>query len=309
EKKEFELLKEKVEEQKNNPAPLDEPVECKICYMEYNCCSEVYQLSECGHSYCFDCITSYLNLLIIEGRVLDLSCPHPECKKELPESDIYVLVDQKHWTKYQKFSILATLKTEPIKWCPTPDCDTFVRGGSAEDPVLTCPKCKNEFCWICGEYAHQGVKCGSEAMQLSDRKNKSIETATAQYKEWYETNKHNVKPCPKCTSPIEKDSGCNHMTCTNCQHQYCWLCLNPYLPGHYADAEYPDCYDRQYYSPYAMNDYTPPPRRRHRRLKMAKKVTLYAAAFTVGAPFLLIGGAVFLCVKLHKYRKNRAYRT
>jgi E3 ubiquitin-protein ligase RNF14 len=35
----------------------------------------------------------------------------------------------------------------------------------------------------------------------------------------------NVKRCPKCYCPIEKDGGCHHMMCTFCQTHFCWNCL------------------------------------------------------------------------------------
>jgi hypothetical protein len=33
-----------------------------------------------------------------------------------------------------------------------------------------------------------------------------------------------TKECPKCHVPIEKNKACNHMKCSKCGHDFCWLC-------------------------------------------------------------------------------------
>jgi len=35
----------------------------------------------------------------------------------------------------------------------------------------------------------------------------------------------NTKECPKCLSTIEKNGGCNHMTCRKCKNEFCWMCM------------------------------------------------------------------------------------
>ncbi|OHT04859.1 hypothetical protein TRFO_27584 [Tritrichomonas foetus] len=41
-----------------------------------------------------------------------------------------------------------------------------------------------------------------------------------------------VKQCPGCNVPIEKDGGCIHMTCLECQYHFCWLCHKKYEGAH-----------------------------------------------------------------------------
>jgi hypothetical protein len=38
-------------------------------------------------------------------------------------------------------------------------------------------------------------------------------------------DKGGVKFCPVCRLKIEKNEGCNHMTCIVCSYEFCWNCL------------------------------------------------------------------------------------
>ena len=44
--------------------------------------------------------------------------------------------------------------------------------------------------------------------------------------------KENTKNCPRCGLNIEKNQGCNHMTCRRglggCGHEFCWVCMGPW---------------------------------------------------------------------------------
>ena len=46
-----------------------------------------------------------------------------------------------------------------------------------------------------------------------------------------------IKRCPQCHFYTEKNKGCNHMTCPECQYQWCWLCEGKYNPEHFAKGK------------------------------------------------------------------------
>merc|ERR1712110_802739 len=56
-----------------------------------------------------------------------------------------------------------------------------------------------------------------------DLKPQSQENADEQYKEWKDEKGDLVKECPGCHAHVEKNEGCNHMTC-RCDTEWCWLC-------------------------------------------------------------------------------------
>jgi len=43
-----------------------------------------------------------------------------------------------------------------------------------------------------------------------------------------------TKQCPGCQRPIEKNEGCDHMTCITCRHEFCWRCMKPWRTHGYG---------------------------------------------------------------------------
>jgi len=58
-------------------------------------------------------------------------------------------------------------------------------------------------------------------------------------------NANKLKKCPNCRTWIEKNQGCNHMTCFVCKFEFCWLCMKHCLPDHF-NIPGTECYGKQF---------------------------------------------------------------
>lgn len=111
-----------------------------------------------------------------------------------------------------------------LKWCPAPNCEYAVECHVATYqldhivPTVRCG-CGHSFCFGCSLADHQPCLCPLVKKWLKKCKDDS-ETAN-----WISAN---TKECLKCNSTIEKNGGCNHMTCRKCAYEFCWICMGPW---------------------------------------------------------------------------------
>lgn len=211
---------------------------CMICCEEYD--KVMTFTMGCGHDFCTDCYASYIQNEMHHGRLI--KCIDPECNMTIPHKfgeKILCLADEKEGgvkvidgPTSENRLLLAQARVEVAKnrkkfvGCPLVDCQSFVevvQGEVDPDPkntsVVTVPvvKCaeSHEFCFRCHYENH--LPCPCYITQLWIRKcADDLETAN-----WIEANTHN---CPGCDGAIEKNGGCNHMTCRTCKKEFCWIC-------------------------------------------------------------------------------------
>lgn len=203
---------------------------CGICFETYVCDARLKNtIGFCGHSFCGDCLTSYISMTINENgfQCLYLCCPDPSCTAAIGQDMVELLVSDSDKEKYRDYLVRSYIEEKKsTKWCPFPNCGSAVEFELGSDMYDVMCSCSRAFCFNCCEDAHHPVVCDTVAEWI--RKNSSeSENVT-----WLIANS---KPCPKCKVPIEKNSGCSHMVCTvpSCRLQFCWLCLKP-LSGHGA---------------------------------------------------------------------------
>lgn len=101
-------------------------------------------------------------------------------------------------------------KNPSARWCPRPGCGELIICETMDD--FMCPKCQAVGCFRCRGFAHRFWFCSGEQDSSYTTWERSVGNARA------------VRACPKCNMRIWKSEGCNHMTCTHCRHQYCWVC-------------------------------------------------------------------------------------
>jgi len=106
-----------------------------------------------------------------------------------------------------------------LKWCTAADCGCAIRARKGQMGVRC--SCGNRFCFTCNQEDHRPASC--EELQLWHVKCQDDS-------ETYNWLMSNTKACPKCATSIEKNGGCNHMTCknTSCKFEFCWVCLGPW---------------------------------------------------------------------------------
>ena len=136
------------------------------------------------------------------------------------------------WESFDKLLLNRFLEADPtFRWCANNRCSAgqFVHDGGTDlqnssinlmsidsTSYFICIKCSVKSCFSCRTLAHPNLTCPQyQAFLIAEQT--PVDAATAQ---WIQKN---TKKC-RCKVPIEKNDGCEHMTCTRCKSEWCWLC-------------------------------------------------------------------------------------
>ena len=199
---------------------------CLICYEDITSETPI-TLECCGISLHYECLKGYIQsgfgnngTRITLKQLSCLLCRNP--MKHKAASDLFKDT-QALYDKVSKIA-LKTLKDEG-KFN-----DGAVQNRNGEyynNPAGYAMKLYAFFlCYNCKEpYYFGSNQCGDDETENntnpSDRRCKKCDISS----KWI---KDNTQQCPKCHRHIEKNGGCNHMTCRppgGCSHEFCWLCL------------------------------------------------------------------------------------
>ncbi|PIK47465.1 putative E3 ubiquitin-protein ligase ARIH2 isoform X1 [Apostichopus japonicus] len=185
----------------------------------------------CSHFFCKDCWCKQFEVLINNGIASDLQCMAIDCHIGAPEdfvlSFLHVETIRK---KYDKFIFRDYIKSHyNLRFCPGTDCTMVAQADKPQSKRVDCSKCKTSFCFNCCGAYHAPTDCETVKkwlMKCAD------DSETANY------ISANTKDCPKCHACIEKNGGCNHMQCSRCKHDFCWVCMGDWK---FHGTEYYEC--------------------------------------------------------------------
>ncbi|KDO19357.1 hypothetical protein SPRG_14877 [Saprolegnia parasitica CBS 223.65] len=156
---------------------------------------------------CNDCFRQYLTHKIHNGQVASqqLVCPG-HCRRPIPSDTILQVVAPTLVEKYTRFRQAIAHREAGLGYCPRPQCGQplLLASSRQNERRVDCTSCQQSSCRDCGNAYHWWPQC--------DRA----------YRLWCRT--HAAQRCPSCSATIQKSGGCSHMTCTYCQHHFCWRC-------------------------------------------------------------------------------------
>ena len=161
----------------------------------------------------------------------------------LSQSQMETLTDKQLMEKHRTFRLNTEVSLDASRtWCPSAGCDTIchictgqstlvtdhfififmiIVGNKSAGVPVTCPTCVKEFCSLCSSTWHPGLSCAENGAALV-RQGVDISDVGV----WMAgCEDENIKRCPMCAVPIERDAGCAQMMCKRCKHVFCWYCL------------------------------------------------------------------------------------
>ena len=190
--------------------------ECSICMDEIaEVVDEINQLP-CGtenqpHRFCTDCLRGHINNALRELRLP--KCPHAGCDTHLSERHVKLVTNNnpqviQRFDEATRRSISSSLaENEQAIFCPGANCIMHWVIERGTRLTMTCAQCQTRFCTGCQHNHDQRITCQEAEQSENDN--------------WIQNH---TRPCPSCNANIERNDGCNHMTCGSCYAHFCWTC-------------------------------------------------------------------------------------
>jgi hypothetical protein len=195
-----------------------------------------------SHHCCNKCIEKWICLNVLEknSNLPNILCMAQGCKKAFNEDYLIIIIQQLGlFEKFADYTLESGLQVVPgFKICPSRSCSSFMivdLDSIKECSDVVCWKCNYSFCFNCVEESHKGFTClqaAANRANINISNNSKLPLFDFLWISIY------TKNCPNCNWNIEKNKGCNSMTCSKCNFVFCWSCSKQFG----ASFSHPGCY-------------------------------------------------------------------
>lgn len=196
---------------------------CESCLSSIN---EIYCLdyNKCNHNICKQCYKQQINFNDKEYPTTCIICDIPILYSL---NDINTLLTD--YSSYELKKIVYNIimhkfiasKNSIFLYCINTECNKLLYN-ELEQSEYKCPDCGIIICTKCKHEYHLPANC-KDNKEWVRYVNTKLRTETDD--KWIILN---CKRCPNCDIPIDKIKSCVKMTCYNCHHVFCWVCLQNY---------------------------------------------------------------------------------
>lgn len=194
-----------------------------------------------GHKYCFSCWADYLQAHAGDKIGLHaLNCPNVDCGDALDLQWAPVLLRSPDLVN----RVLAQRQRQitdrlRLHWCSVPKCGLIIHVHSAageEDrgsdcmagSIPLCGLCANGHgvCLCCGAEPHAPSKCDdvTKWQDLTREVSRLPPVKDRNHPAHAFLHAPQQKPCAQCGVQNAKEAGSNHIRCTGCFREFCWMC-------------------------------------------------------------------------------------
>ncbi|KAL5471679.1 hypothetical protein PMIN07_001515 [Paraphaeosphaeria minitans] len=213
------------------PAVQNPPVltrQCAVCSDSIHI-ADVPSLSRCTHqaATCVGCFARWIESQLTTQGWNGISCPDVSCNSILTHYDVQAYATPEVFAQYDMYSMRDALgQVANFKWCRNSAC-TSGQEHDADGNIFTCAACGHKACVTHDVDWHEDETCDEYSYRVSgakEREQKAQDEASVAA-----ISKLSKKcPGPDCAFNIEKNEGCDHMTCSRCRYEFCWECLADY---------------------------------------------------------------------------------
>ncbi|XP_053699718.1 probable E3 ubiquitin-protein ligase RNF217 [Synchiropus splendidus] len=190
---------------------------CRVCLEE----KTIAPLPCCRKALCEDCVRLYVSSQVRVAKAY-IHCPIPECSGFLEDQLVIAHLSKEDVAKYRYFLELSRLDSSTK---PCPQCSQFTSldkhnlNRSEHRYKIQCSNCQFVWCFKCHAPWHNGIKC---------RDYRKGDKLLRNWASVIEHGQRNAQKCPKCKIHIQRTEGCDHMTCTQCNTNFCYRCGERY---------------------------------------------------------------------------------